>query len=355
MIAVFILIALLMFGVLVAVHEFGHFFTAKLLGVQVNEFAIGMGPALWKRQKGETKYSLRLFPVGGFCEMEGEDTASDNPRAFTAQPLWKRLIVLAAGSLMNFVTGFLIILLLFTQSQTFATPVIRDFAEGFPQSAEAGLQAGDRIVKVDGERIYTYSDISIFFSRSNGETMDLVVDRSGETVVLDDYPLKLREYTENGETVARYGINFSMEPATFGRQLREAWFTSVDFVRLVRVSLMDLITGRASLREVSGPIGIVDTLAQVGEQSQTAGIAAKNILYFAALIAVNLAVMNLLPIPALDGGRIFFLLISTLITRITRKKVNPKYEGYIHMAGLVCLLALMVVVAFSDIVKIVAR
>ena len=355
MVFIFIIVAILMFGILVAVHELGHFATAKLLGVQVNEFAIGMGPTLWKRQKGETQYSLRLFPIGGYCAMEGEDEETGNPRAFTVQPLWKRLIILVAGSAMNFLTGFIIILLLFSQSQAFSTPVIDGFADGFALSGEDGLQEGDRIVRVDGEPIYIYSDISIFFSRSNGETMDLVIERDGELIELDDFPLKLQEYTENGETVTRYGINFSVVPATVGMRLREAWYHSMDFVRLVRVSLVDLFSGRAQLQDVSGPIGIVDTLAQVGEQSQSIGAAVQNIFYFTALIAINLAVMNLLPIPALDGGRIFFMIISSIITLFTKKKVDPKYEGYIHFAGLICLLALMVVVAFNDITKIVAR
>lgn len=355
MVFVYIIIAVLIFGILVALHEFGHFITAKLTGVQVNEFAIGMGPVLWRRQGKETQYSLRLFPIGGFCSMEGEDEETENPRAFTSQPLWKRLIILVAGSAMNFLTGFIIILLLFTQSQAISTPVIAGFADGFALSGENGLQEGDRIVSVDGEKIYTYSDIMIFFSRSNGETMDLVIDRDGKKLVLDDFPLKLQEYTEDGQKTVRYGVNFSVVPATMGLRLREAWFQSVDFVRLVRLSLGDLFSGHASVKDMSGPIGIVDTITQVGEQSASATDAMLNIFYLAALIAINLAVMNLLPIPALDGGRIFFLLIGGLITLITKKKVDPKYEGYIHFAGLICLLALMVLVAFNDIVKIVVR
>ena len=185
--------------------------------------------------------------------------------------------------------------------------------------------------------------------------MDLVIDRDGKKLVLDDFPLKLQEYTEDGQKTVRYGVNFSVVPATMGLRLREAWFQSVDFVRLVRLSLGDLFSGHASVKDMSGPIGIVDTITQVGEQSASATDAMLNIFYLAALIAINLAVMNLLPIPALDGGRIFFLLIGGLITLITKKKVDPKYEGYIHFAGLICLLALMVLVAFNDIVKIVVR
>ena len=351
----YIIVAILMFGVLIAVHELGHFLTAKILGVRVNEFAIGMGPAFFKRQKGETLYSLRAFPIGGYCAMEGEDEVTDDPKAFTAQPIWKRLIILVAGSFMNFLAGFLIILLLFSQSQSFNTPVISGFADGFELEGESGLQVGDRILKVDGENIYIFSDISIFFSRSNGETMDLLIERDGEEILLEDFPLQAKEYIQDGQTVTRYGIDFTNVPATFGMRIREAWFNAVDFVRLVRVSLTDLITGAAGLRDMSGPIGIVDTLGQVGRESGSTGAAMMNILYFAALIAINLAVMNLLPIPALDGGRIFFLLVTGIITLVTKKKVDPKYEGYIHFAGMICLLGLMVVVAVSDVLKLVGR
>ncbi len=348
---VYILIALLLFGVLVAVHEFGHFATAKLLGVRVNEFAIGMGPALFKRQRGETQYSLRVFPVGGYCAMEGEDEDSDDPRSFGVQPAWKRLIILCAGAFMNFVTGLLLILLLYANAKTFSIPVIADFMDGFPLRGEQGIMVGDRIVSIDGERVYLASDVSLLLGRA-GETVDLVIQRDGRRVELNDLPLTLREYTVDGQQVQRYGLYFDREDATIGAKLRNSWLNAVDFVRLVRLSLTDLVTGRASVTELTGPIGIVDTIAQVGSQSATAAIALKNILYFGALIAVNLAVMNLLPLPALDGGRVFFLLVNALWQAVFRKKINPKYEGYIHFAGLLALLALMAVVAFNDLARI---
>lgn len=348
---VYILIALLLFGVLVAVHEFGHFATAKLLGVRVNEFAIGMGPALWKRQRGETQYSLRAFPVGGYCAMEGEDDDSDDPKAFGAQPAWKRLIILCAGAFMNFVTGLLLILLLYANAKTFSVPVVARFMDGFALSGEQGIMVGDRIVSIDGERVYLASDVTLLLGRA-GETVDLVVKRDGRRVKLNDLPLALREYTVDGQQVQRYGMYFATEDATFGAKLRNSWLNAVDFVRLVRLSLTDLFTGHASVKDLTGPIGIVDTIAQVGSQSATATIALKNILYFGALIAVNLAVMNLLPLPALDGGRVFFLLVNALWQLLFRKKINPKYEGYIHFAGLLALLALMAVVAFNDLARI---
>lgn len=348
----YIIIAMIMFGVLIAVHEFGHFSAAKLLGVKVNEFSIGMGPLLLSKQKGETLYSLRALPIGGFCAMEGEDEASEDPRSFGSQKAWKKFVILVAGAFMNFLTGFLILVLLFSQVTTLNRPVIEGFMDGFPLQGEEGLLPGDRIVKIDGERIYVYADVSLLFSRSNGQTMDLVIERDGTLLELDDFPLRLREYQDNGEMVRKYGIYFQTQSATLLDRLKESWNQSIDFIRLVRMGLVDLFTGAAGLQDMSGPIGIVDAISTVGADSPTARVAAWNILYFVALIAVNLAVMNLLPIPALDGGRIFFLVVNGVFTLITRRKLDPKYESYINMAGFVCLIALMVVVAFNDVVKL---
>lgn len=351
---IYIFIALLLFGILITVHEAGHFAAAKLLGTKVNEFAVGMGPKIYSRRRGETDYSLRAFPIGGYCAMEGEDEDSDDPRAFTNQKFWKKFLILLAGSLMNFLTGLLILMLLYAQVGTFIVPVIDDFMEGFPYESEAGLLPGDRIAAIDGEPVYIYSDVALLFSRSNGETMDLVIERNGQRLVRDNFPLKLREYTVNGEPQMKYGFFFTAQEATVGMRLSQSWNNAVDFVRLVRMGLVDFVTGAAGLKELSGPIGIVESISEVGAESATTAAAARNILYYGALIAVNLAVMNLLPLPALDGGRIFFMLISSLFTLLTRRKLNPKYEGYVHAAGFICLLALMVVVAFNDIAKIVA-
>jgi len=350
---IYIIIALLLFGILIIVHEAGHFAAAKLLGVKVNEFAIGMGPKIISRQRGETYYSLRAFPIGGYCAMEGEDENSSDPHAFGNQRNWKKYIILCAGSFMNFLIGLLILILLYAQVTVFVTPVIEKFMDGFLYESEAGLLPGDRILEIDGEPIYIYSDVALFLSRSSGDTMNLVIERDGQRLERNNFPLKLQEYVVDGEAKMKYGLYFTTEEANIGLRLQQSWFNAVDFVRLVRLGLVDLITGAAGLKDLSGPIGIVEIISQVGAESATYVAAARNILYYGALIAVNLAVMNLLPLPALDGGRIFFLLMSSVYTLFTRRKINPKYEGYIHAAGLFCLLALMVVVAFNDIVKII--
>lgn len=347
----YVLIAIIIFGILIAVHELGHFIAAKLCGVRVLEFAIGMGPAIIKKQKGETLYSWRALPVGGYCAMEGEDNASDDPRAFSNQKAWKRVLILAAGAAMNFLLGFLIILAI-VGNMNLSRPTITSFMEGCPYEGENGLMEGDTFYKIDGHRIYFSSNVSTFLNRG-GDIKDIVVIRDGEKIHLDDYDMPLVEYpAENGETVMRYGITTGVYEEGFGARLKNAWYCAVDFARLVWVSLGDLISGSVGMKELSGVVGIVDMMNDVGRQSANAGIAAINLSYLAAFIAVNLAVMNLLPIPALDGGRIFFLLVTWVIERISKRKVNPKYEGYIHAAGLVLLLGLMAIVMVNDIIKI---
>ncbi len=349
----YIAIAIIVFGLLVTVHELGHFIAAKSLGVRVNEFAVGMGPVILKKQGKETKYSLRLLPFGGFCAMEGEEEQSDDPGSFINKPIWKKLIILVAGSFMNFLAGFLIIVILFSGSKVFTSTIIAGFEPDFPNTESQYLEKGDRFYSINGERIYLAEDISTFLARGNGQTANLVVIRDGNKVRLDNFPMALREYDMNGRKVMRYGFSIESEKATFGTKLRNSWYNSISFVRLVRIGLSDLFSGKAGVKDLSGPVGIVGMISEVGTSSENRAIAISNIAYIFAFIAINLAVMNLLPLPALDGGRIFFMFITFIIEKISRRKVNPKYEGYIHFAGFVLLIGLMVFVMFNDIVKLV--
>ena len=349
-----ILFAILLFSVLIFVHELGHFVAAKLSGVQVNEFAIFMGPALWKKQVGETLYTIRLLPLGGYCAMEGEDVDTDSPRSFQKAAWWKRLLILVAGSAMNLLIGILLMVIVYLPAQQVVDPVIASFEDYATVDDGAGLQVGDRILEVDGEKIYVYSDFSTILGLNPGEYHDLVVERNGEKVTLQNFRMEKHEViNEDGTSKQLFGMNFTAKELTFSGKLNYAWLQCRDTVRLVRLSLQMLLTGRAGLSEMSGPVGIVQQMTVVAENSASQLTALLNMLYFGAFIAINLAVMNMLPVPALDGGRVVGLLLTTAAETITKKKIDPKYEGYLHGAGMIFLLGLMAVLMFKDIFVII--
>ena len=345
----YIILAILIFGVLIAVHEFGHFSVAKLCGVKVNEFSVGMGPAIWKKQKGETLYALRAVPLGGYCAMEGEEEDSGDPRAFIVQPAWKKVLILCAGSFNNFLLGLIIIFCLYLGATAFVSPTIASFVEGCPYEGAEALQVGDRFIKIDGHTVYQYYDVGDFLRQGDG-MYDLVLERDGKRVELKNFSMTPRLY--EGQDRELFGFNFGYEEASFPVKLCYTWATAMEFGRMVWMGLSQLVHGEVGLQEMSGPVGIVDLMAETGENAETASDALYNILYLGAFIAINLAIMNMLPIPALDGGRIFLLLVTLVIEAITRKKLDPKYEAWIHAAGMVLLLGLMAVIMFNDIVKL---
>ena len=351
-----VIFAIFLFSVLIFVHELGHFTAAKLSGVQVNEFSMFMGPAIWKKQVGETLYAIRCIPIGGYCAMEGEDGGSDNPRSFDKAAWWKRLIILAAGAAMNFLIGVVLMVIVCLPVKQTAVPVIAGFEDYATVNGENGLQAGDRIVEVDGEKLYSYSDFSMILSLNPGDVHDITVRRNGEKVVLKDFLLEKHEVTlENGSTGLRYGMNFTLSTPNFWEKLGMAWNQSLDTVRMVRLSLQMLLGGKVGIKDMSGLVGIVSEMSKVAAASDSKVTALLNMLYFGGFIAINLAVMNLLPIPALDGGRIVCLLITVVVEAITKKKINPKYEGYLHGAGMILLLALMAIIMFKDVIFLFKR
>jgi regulator of sigma E protease len=352
----YIIIAILIFGVLVATHELGHFASAKLLGVKVNEFAVGMGPALLKWGKGETLYSLRALPIGGFCALEGDDDDSADPRAFGRAAWWRKIIILCAGAAMNFMTGVVIMAVLYAPAVGFQAELYGGPLEGYGTES-CGLEAGDRFLSVDGHRVLIYGNARFYLNRA-GETLDFVVERDGQRVELRDVHLPYQERTDSEGNFTRLrGLTMAsaVEPAGFFNKLGYAWNTCVDFVRVAWISLGDLVTGAVGLRDLSGPVGIVNMMGEVGSQSPTVYDALWNLGYLAAFIAVNLAVMNLLPLPALDGGRVFFLALNGAIYGLFRKRIDTKYEGYVHLAGLAALMCLMLAVTLSDVGKLFGR
>lgn len=346
-------IAILFFGLVVSVHELGHFAAAKACGVRVEEFAVGMGPAILKKQKGETLYSLRILPFGGYCAMSGEDGASEDPRAFINQAPWKRLIVLVAGSLMNLLLGYLLVWVFFIGAKAFTAPVIFSFMDGCPYEAtetEEGFRVGDRILSIDGKNVYMLSDVSEFLA-SGGPDYDIAVKRDGKKVRLSQYHMVPQEY--EGQEGKLFGFNFGYEEATFPVKLRHSFEMTAEFGRWVWMGIRQIFAGEVKSSDLAGPVGIVSQMVETGEQAENVSEGLFSLVYMGAFIAVNLAMMNMLPIPALDGGRVFFLLVTWLIEKITGKKVDPKYEGAIHAAGMILLLALMALIMFGDIKRII--
>jgi len=351
----YIILAILIFALLIFVHELGHFLSAKLFGVRVNEFSLCMGPAIWQKTVGETTYSIRAIPIGGFCAMEGEDEDTDDPRSFQKAKPWKRIIILAAGSLMNFLVGVLLLLALYAPIQSVITPTIIDFQEGCLLEGDDALQVGDTFYRIDGERVYQYSNLDLLLGRNTSGVFDLEVIRDGQKVKLHDFVMEKQAFELDGETRLLYGFLFGYEEMTFSRYLRHAWYNAVDFVRMVRLSLQDLVSGLVKPDDISGPVGIVSIIADTGKSAETTAQAALNISYLAAFLAVNLAVMNLLPIPALDGGRIVFLVITAILEKLLKRKINPKYEGYIHAATMILLFGFIAFITLHDIGNLIGR
>ena len=339
-----IILAILAFGMLVIVHEFGHFITAKRGGVQVNEFWIGMGPTLLKKEHNGTLYCLKLLPFGGACVMEGEDEDSESEHAFGKASLPRRMLIVAAGALMNFLVGFLIVLAVIQPNGPNGGYIVSTIDSVNPASTAAaagGLQAGDEILEVDGYNILMRSDFEIALARGADTTYEVVVRRDGEKITL---PAVVLEATIEGEDGRKMiGLTFAEQPNSIGMHINMAVRTSVNYARMVWASLGMLVTGQVGVDQLSGPVGVAEVMATTASYSISA------FLQLVAFISINLGVMNLLPLPALDGGRLVFLILEG----IRRKPVPAKYEGYIHAAGLMLLLALMVYVTGQDIVRLI--
>lgn len=333
-----ILIAILFFELIIIVHEGGHFVAARLMKIKVNEFSIGMGPKIFSFTKGETKYSLRWILFGGYCAMEGEDEASDENGSFSKKSVPARMFVVAAGAIMNLILGFLIIVCIICSQNLIGTPTVAKFDEN-ALSAQNGLQVGDTIKSIDGMRVFTSTDVETGLSRSPDSTVDMVVNRDGETVSLS-VTFDMQEY----EDQQYINMDFWLlgKEKTVGGVLKNSAETFVSYTRMIFLSVHDLLTGRYGISDLSGPVGAVSVVSTAVKTSIT------SMLRIMALLTINIGLFNLFPIPALDGWR-FFLLLGE---GIFRKKLPAKWEYVINAVGLVLLLGLMVVVTFSDVTKL---
>lgn len=336
-----ILLTLLIFGMIIFLHECGHFVMAKLNHVKVNEFALGMGPKLFSFGKGETKYSLRILPFGGYVSMEGEDSESQDERAFCKKKVGSRFLIVVAGALMNLILGFIILCITYIPQEHIATNVIYGFQDD-AISNQSGLQAGDEIIKINGNRIFTDSDITFEMYQSDSAVMDFVVKRDGEKVHLEQVEF-MTQPGEEGEPDQLY-IDFIIvaKKNNFFSGVKYSFNKSISLGKLVWASLGDLITGKVGFDQLSGPVGVGSAVGEAVSYGW------ESVMMLIAFLTINVGIFNLLPLPALDGGRLLFIVIEAIF----RKPVPAKYEAYIHAVGLVLLLALMIFVTFKDIVNL---
>lgn len=341
-----IVIAILIFSFIIIFHELGHFLFAKKCGIKVNEFCLGLGPTILHFQPGETVYSLKLLPFGGACIMEGEDCQSEDGRAFNNKTVWQRIQVVAAGPVFNFILAY-ILSVIFIACAGYDLPEVSSVVEGSP-AQEQGIEAGDVIKKLNNYPVHFYQEIVLYNFFHPGETVDITYERNGEERTVTLTP----EYNEEAQAY-QMGINSmgQRQKGDIGETLAYGAYEVKYQVAVTFESLRMLFTGKLTLDDMSGPVGIVKTIGDAYDQSAQDGIfyIVVNMMSIAILLSANLGVMNLLPIPALDGGRLLFLIVEG----ITRKRLSEDLEGKINFVGFALLMLLMVVVLVNDVKKIV--
>ncbi len=333
----YIVIMALVFGVMIFIHEAGHFFTARACGITVKEFAIGMGPKLfsWTSKKHGTVHSIRILPIGGYVSMEGEDEDSADENAFCNKPVWKRMLVVAAGPFMNIVLGVLLTLIVVLSQGPIGSTVIAEFNENAMSSQK--LAVGDEIVKVDGTFVFTGNEVMYEIMNQGYEPIDIVVKRNGEKITVEDVTFGI--LTEQGVSFGDMDFKVMREEKSFLNVIKQTATRSVSTVKMVYDSLLGMLTGRFGLDAVSGPVGVAQT---VGDAAKTDFV---GFLYIGAILTMNLGVFNFIPFPALDGGRFILLLVEA----IRKKSIDKKIEGYINAAGLIVLFGFMILVTCKDI------
>lgn len=339
-----IILAILVFGLIIFVHEFGHFLLAKVNGIRVHEFAIGMGPKLIGFEKGETKYAIRLLPIGGYCAMGEDDVDDVSEGSFNSKSVWARMSVVVAGAIFNFILAFIfaVVVVGFTG---YDEPVISGTVEGFPAET-AGMEAGDKIVKLNNKKIHVWREITYHNMFHPGEEVTITYERDGERHEITITPQK----DEEGNYLMGVTSPASYKKANIVTALQYGVYEVEFWIKTTIESLKMLVTGVVGADQLSGPVGIVNVVDDTYQQSKEHGalVVILNLLNIGILISANLGVMNLLPLPALDGGRLVFLIVEA----IRGKRVSPEKEGFVHGIGMVLLLLLMAYVLFNDVMRL---
>ena len=340
MIVLYIIVALLVFGLLIFIHELGHFLAARACGVAVKEFAIGMGPRIfsWRSKKYDTEYGLRLLPIGGYVSMVGEDEDSDSEKAFCNKSVWKRMAIILAGPAMNILLGFILMVVLVVGQGNLISTTVAGFDENAISSAQ--LEVGDEIVKVGRVRVHTFNDVIYEIMHQGNEPVDMTVIRNGEKTVLEnvEFPTEV----QSGVEIGVYDIIPYLDRPTAINYVKHAFFRSVSTVKMVFDSLVDLISGRYGMEAVSGPVGVTEVIVDAARTGFF------YLLYVVIVISINLGIFNLVPFPALDGGRFLLYVIEV----VRGKPVKKEVEGYINFAGLLILFAFMAFVIVKDVIKL---
>ena len=340
MVILYILLALFVFGVMILVHELGHFTFAKIFKVAINEFSIGMGPKIFsKKLKDGVQYSLRLFPIGGFVAMEGETEESDNPNSFDKKPAYQRFIIVAAGAVVNIIVAIIIVFFLSVTSPYFGTTTIASF-EGNVDTYQ-GLMPNDEIISVENTKVSTVDELSYAIMMNGSKPVDIMVLRDGKEHLVEDVVFPTQE--KDGLVYGKMNFKVYGEKKTIGNVIKNTYHTSLSTVKMIWDSIIGLITGKFGFKQISGPVGVTGAMVDVARQGPY------SFFFFVSVISMNLGIFNLLPIPALDGGTLLF----TAIEMIFRKRVPKKIEDTLKLAAFALLILLVIVVSIKDVIMLI--
>ena len=343
------IITVIVFGILIFVHELGHFIAARIFGVKVNEFAIGMGPKLfsYKGKKSGTLYSLRLLPIGGYNSIEGEDGDSDSEGSFCTKPVWQRMIIIVSGALMNILLGFIIMTVIVLTTKNYASNVIDVFvkSDGMTEypTEYGGLKSGDKILKINGDRVHIADEVSYAIFNEGGSPVNVTVIRDGKKQIIENVQFPTAE--SGGVVYGMRNFYFKVESKNFVNTVKHTFYGSINSMVQIFDSLKGMLSGKYGFKDVSGPIGVGEAIGQATK------IGITPLLTLTVLLAMNLGIFNLLPIPALDGGRLVFLIIEA----IRRKPLPKDVEATVNGVGMLVLLGIIVIVAFKDVFMIFVR